>query len=73
MIVNLVAKYGVVPKTVFPETHTSSASRTMNRMLTSFLRQYACELREARLAGATDDELKAKFPAYMEKVGRALL
>jgi len=39
IFVNLVNKYGVVPKDVFPETITSSATRVMNDLLTSLVCQ----------------------------------
>ena len=39
MFVALVAKHGVVPKAVMPETHSSSKSPRMNEILQSVLRQ----------------------------------
>jgi bleomycin hydrolase len=45
MFVALVAKHGVVPKTVMPETHSSSKTERMNQILRSVLRQGALELR----------------------------
>lgn len=39
MFVNLVEKYGVVPKEVFPESITSSATRVMNALLESLVKQ----------------------------------
>ena len=45
MFVALVAKHGVVPKTVMPETHSSSQTARMNEILRSVLRQGALELR----------------------------
>eukprot|EP01129_Flabellula_baltica_P015567 TRINITY_DN7981_c0_g1_i1.p1 TRINITY_DN7981_c0_g1~~TRINITY_DN7981_c0_g1_i1.p1 ORF type:complete len:459 (-),score=103.39 TRINITY_DN7981_c0_g1_i1:11-1357(-) len=45
MIVNLVEKYGVVPKEVYPESHASSSSRRMNWLLKHKLREFAMELR----------------------------
>lgn len=43
---NLVHKYGLVPKSVYPETHHSSNSSRMNFILAFQLRQFAKELRE---------------------------
>ncbi|KAG1221857.1 hypothetical protein G6F67_009722 [Rhizopus microsporus] len=34
MLINLVEKYGVVPKSVFPETYSSSNSRRLNWLVT---------------------------------------
>jgi len=45
MFVALVAKHGVVPKTVMPETYSSSQTARMNEILKSVLRQGALELR----------------------------
>ena len=43
--IELVKKYGVVPKDVMPETFSSSNSRTVNRVLGLKLKQYAIRLR----------------------------
>lgn len=56
MGVNLVRKYGAVPKSVFAETVSSSASRFMNVQLKSLLRTTACELR----AASTDKRAEVK-------------
>ena len=45
MFVNLVEKYGVVPKAEMPETFHSSASMGMNRILVRKLREDASKLR----------------------------
>ena len=47
MWVNLINKYGVVPKSEMPETYQSGKSMRMNRMITRKLREFAKELREA--------------------------
>ena len=47
MWVNLINKYGVVPKSEMPETYQSGKSMRMNRMITRKLREYAKKLREA--------------------------
>ena len=49
MFLNLIRKYGVIPKSVMPETESSSSTREMNALVTGKLREYACELR--KLAG----------------------
>ena len=35
MLVNLVMKYGLVPKAYYPETHSSENSRHFNKIITS--------------------------------------
>ena len=47
MWVNLINKYGVVPKSEMPETYQSGKSMRMNRMITRKLREYEKKLREA--------------------------
>ena len=45
MFCNLVEKYGLVPKSVYRETHHSSNSNEMNAILKSKFREYAKRLR----------------------------
>ncbi|WP_406137932.1 aminopeptidase C [Streptomyces sp. NBC_01089] len=52
MFVALVAKHGLVPKSAMPETHSSSATRSMNRDLETLLRQGARDLRAQAAQGA---------------------
>ena len=58
MFVNLVRKYGVVPKFVMPETHSSSISRPMNALLAAKLREGAQTLREMHQRGCSGVELR---------------
>ncbi len=51
MFVNLVEKYGVVPKWVMPESFHSSKSRGMNALLTAKLREDAAHLRALHANG----------------------
>ncbi len=53
MVVSLIKKYGVVPKSAMPETCQSSSTRVMSRMLNMKLREDAVELR--RLVAAGED------------------
>ena len=46
MFVNLINKYGAVPKDVMPETNHSSKSSSMNYILTHKLREFASILRK---------------------------
>ena len=46
MLVNLIDKYGLVPKSVFPETKHSSNTRGLNMVLTKKLRDYCKQIRE---------------------------
>ncbi|MDC6448250.1 C1 family peptidase [Alphaproteobacteria bacterium] len=49
MFVNLIEKYGAVPKDVMPETNHSSKSMAMNYILTHKLREFASILRKKPL------------------------
>lgn len=60
MFANLVAKYGVVPKELMPETWHSSNTGVMNKYLTLKLREFACELRDGHAAGKTREELAGR-------------
>jgi bleomycin hydrolase len=67
MFVALVAKHGVVPKTVMPETHSSSQTARMNEILQSVLRQGALELR-----GCPATEQQERKQHIVEAVHRIL-
>lgn len=44
MVANLINKYGLVPKSVYPESRHSSYSASMNQILTYKIREYSKEL-----------------------------
>ncbi|GAC72542.1 bleomycin hydrolases and aminopeptidases of cysteine protease family [Moesziomyces antarcticus T-34] len=48
MVANLLEKYGVVPKAVYPESYNSSFSSQINWLVTLKLREYTLELREIK-------------------------
>ena len=58
MAMNLIRKYGLVPKSAYPESNTSSATRWMNTELKSILRTSACEIRGILSRGGTVDEAR---------------
>lgn len=68
MFVNLVEKYGIVPKWVMPESFHSSDSNMMNRLLTAKLREDAARLRERAARGASADALLAEKDAMLQDV-----
>jgi len=65
MIVSLVEKYGLVPKSVFPESANGEASRDMNQVLRSKLREAAFRLR-----GAEPEQRQALRRDYMKEIFR---
>ncbi|RSI22011.1 aminopeptidase C [Streptococcus sanguinis] len=68
MVVALFEKYGVVPKSVYPESISSSNSRELNQILNKLLRQDAQILRELREKGAESSELQAKKEELLQEV-----
>ena len=48
MLVSLVKKYGICPKTAMPETYQSSHTRTMNGILNRRLRRFAADIRKVK-------------------------
>jgi len=67
MLVNLIEKYGVVPKAVMPESFSSSASAHMNGVLTARLRADARQLRAMAADGATVDDLRVAKAEMMSR------
>ena len=48
LFVNVVKKYGVVPKDVFPETFQSSNTRQIDNLLNRYIRKFAFDVREIK-------------------------
>ena len=69
---DLIAKWGLVPKDVMPETACTKSSAEMDAQLDRLLRRAAADIRRAHRAGASADELAAKKDAYMADVYRML-
>ena len=70
MFVNLIKKYGVMPKTFMPETANSSNSDPMNALLASKLREYAKVMRD--MSGASATELREKKGELMREFYKLL-
>jgi bleomycin hydrolase len=73
MFVNLVDKYGVVPKSLMPETFSSSYSDSMNTLLVSKLREYAKLLRDMYAQGSSVEELRKSKCELLEEFYRMLV
>lgn len=69
MFVNLVEKYGVVPKICMPETFQSSNTTTMNLLINTRLRRFAQEVRNLSTLGKTDEILSLKEQVMQELYG----
>lgn len=68
MLINLISKYGVMPKKYFPETFSCEASLRMNMALRSKLREYAQILRTLIADGASKELIKNKINEQMSEV-----
>ena len=68
MVVALFEKYGVVPKSAYPESVSSSNSRELNQYLNKLLRQDAQILREAVAAGVGAEGIRAQKEALLQEV-----
>lgn len=68
MIVSLFQKYGVVPKSVMPESANSSNSRDLNNYLNKLLRKDATVLREMIAGGETAEAIQAKKEEMLEGI-----
>src|SRR6266545_5999438 len=60
MFVNLVEKYGVVPKSVMPEAESSGNTGAMTSRMTTLLREDAAELRRMYASGVGIDDLRER-------------
>lgn len=72
MFVNLVNKYGAVPKSVMPETFHSSNSALMNQLLTSRLRKWAADLRNRFSNGESINKIRSMKEEYLTEFFRLL-
>jgi bleomycin hydrolase len=72
MFVNLLRKYGVVPKSAMPETESSSNTGSMNAILKSKLREGARTLREAAAKGVSRDEAREAKREILKVIYRIL-
>ena len=72
MFSNLVEKYGVIPKSAMPESHHSSNSVLLNKILNYQLRTFTLQLRDLADKGATAKELDDRKNEMMLVVYRII-
>lgn len=70
MFAALVNKYGLVPKSAYPESANSQDSDAFKQYLNTQLRQFAAALREGHEAGKSEDELREMKHEQMATVYR---
>ncbi|MEG0287040.1 MAG: C1 family peptidase [Vagococcus sp.] len=68
MLVAIIQKYGIVPKTVMPETFSSSQSRDLNTYLNKKLRKDAVTLRTLVEQGASDEEIQKEKENMLQEI-----
>ena len=73
MAMNLVRKHGLVPKTAYPESNSSSATRWMNAELKDILRSSASEIRAIIDGGGTVEEARAHKEKRIADIWRICL
>ena len=56
MAMNLIRKHGLVPMSAYPESHSSSNTRSMNTVLKDILRTTASEIRGILDGGGSNNE-----------------
>ncbi len=69
LFVNIVNKYGVVPKDSFPETFQSSNTREIDSLLNKIMRKFAFEIRSIK---GNFEEIENKKTKIMEDVYKIL-
>ncbi len=72
MFVNIVRKYGLVPKSAMPETESSSSTGVMNQVLVARLRHGAHVLRDEYASGARLPALRKTKQGIMQDIYRIL-
>jgi bleomycin hydrolase len=73
MLINIVEKYGVVPKSVFPETYSSSNSRRLNWLVTVKLREFATQIRKSVDSGVSAQAVRFLKEKMLEDIHRILV
>ncbi len=72
MFASLIDKYGVVPKTVMPESFSSSQSKVMDKLLTTKLREFAYQIRTAAKKNTTIEDLRNQKEEMLNTIYRML-
>ncbi|KAI7865565.1 peptidase C1B, bleomycin hydrolase [Spinellus fusiger] len=73
MLINIVEKYGVVPKSVYPDTFSSTASSRLNWLVQVKLREYATQIRSSLARGVSVNAIRVYKEEMMQEVYRLLV
>ena len=72
MATNLIRKHGLVPMSAYPESHSSSSTRSMNTVLKDILRTSASEIRKILDDGGSNNEARRHKEGRMKEIWRVL-
>ncbi len=72
-VVDIISKYGAVPASVMPESHSSENTRYMSRFLRRKLREDAMVLRQMAADGANEKKLREEKIAMLGDIYRILV
>ena len=72
MATNLIRKHGLVPMSAYPESHSSSNTRSMNTVLKDILRTTASEIRRILDDGGSKNEARKHKEERMKEIWRVL-
>jgi len=72
MLINLVTRYGMMPKKNFPESYSSEATLRMNAILKSKLREYAKEIREFMSKNPESDQVRTLLSKQLTHLHRII-
>jgi bleomycin hydrolase len=73
MLVNIINKYGVVPKSIYPDSKASLNSRSINYILTLKLREWAKTLRNLKEKKASEKKLGETKDLMMNEAYRIMV
>ncbi len=72
MATNLIRKHGLVPMSAYPESYSSSSTRSMNTVLKDILRTTASEIRGILDDGGSKNEARKHKEERMKEIWRVL-
>ena len=67
---DLVSKYGLVPKSAYPESANSRNTDDFIQYINSKLREFAADMREAHRNGESEEAIRARKDEYLDLVYR---
>lgn len=73
MFINLIEKYGIVPKTAYPETIASSSTARLNWLVTVKLREFASQIRKALRDGLSVNTIRVIKEEMMQDIYRIMV